>query len=126
MINPTTFDYRANRWQDLYMFLKLKGYDVYAPGQHVGECLSKYIVIRYDGTSQVDNASSHWDLYAVMCYVPQELYPELESFTTEVRNALAELRPMFLKYYEQSSMSAFDEAARAHYTVTEYRNAKKD
>lgn len=126
MIDPTTFEYRDNRWQDLYMFLKSKGFDVYSPGQHVGECKSPYVVVRYDGTTQITNASSHWDLYAVMCYVPQNQYSKLETLTTEVRIAMEELRPMFLKFYEQTSMSAYDEAARAHYTSTEYRNAKKD
>ena len=126
MIDPTTFEYRDNRWQDLYMFLKSKGFDVYSPGQHVGECKSPYVVVRYDGTTQITNASSHWDLYAVMCYVPQNQYSKLETLTTEVRTAMEELRPMFLKFYEQTSMSAYDEAARAHYTSTEYRNAKKD
>lgn len=126
MIDPTTFEYKDNRWQDLYMFLKSKGFDVYSPGQHVGECKSPYVVVRYDGTTQITNASSHWDLYAVMCYVPQNQYSKLETLTTEVRIAMEELRPMFLKFYEQTSMSAYDEAARAHYTSTEYRNAKKD
>lgn len=126
MIDPTTFEYKDNRWQDLYMFLKSKGFDVYSPGQHVGECKSPYVVVRYDGTTQITNASSHWDLYAVMCYVPQNQYSKLETLTTDVRIAMEELRPMFLKFYEQTSMSAYDEAARAHYTSTEYRNAKKD
>ena len=126
MIDPTTFEYKDNRWQDLYTFLKSKGFDVYSPGQHVGECKSPYVVVRYDVTTQITNASSHWDLYAVMCYVPQNQYSKLETLTTEVRIAMEELRPMFLKFYEQTSMSAYDEAARAHYTSTEYRNAKKD
>lgn len=126
MIDPATFEYLGNRWQDLYTHLKSKGFEVYSPGQHLGKCLSPYVVVKYDGTTQITNASSHWDLYAVMCYVPEGQYSELETLTTKVRAAVSELRPMFLKFYEQASMSAYDEAARAHYTTTEYRNAKKD
>lgn len=126
MIDPTTFVYLDNRWQDLYNHLKKKGFKVYTPGQHVGQCREPYVVVKYDGTTQIENASSHYDLYAVMCYVPEGQYHLLESLTTSVRAAVAELRPMFLKFYEQASMSAYDEAARAHYTTTEYRNAKKD
>lgn len=126
MIDPTSFEYLDNRWQDLYTHLKNKGFDVYSPGQHLGQCTSPYVVVKYDGTTQITNASSHWDLYAVMCYVPEGQYSELETLTTKVRAAVSELRPMFLKFYEQASMSAYDEAARAHYTTTEYRNAKKD
>jgi len=126
MINPTTFDYAASRWQDLYLHLKRAGFVVYAPGEHVGRCTSPYVVVKYDGTTQIENASSHYDLYAVMCYVPANMYSQLEELTVKVRACVAELRPMFLKYYEQSNMSAYDEAARAHYTTTEYRNAKKD
>ncbi len=126
MIDPTTFDYADSRWQDLYLHLKRAGFEVYAPGTHVGRCMSPYVVVKYDGTTQITNASSHYDLYAVMCYVPENMYDKLEELTVKVRASMEELRPMFLKYYEQSSMSAYDEAARAHYTTTEYRNAKKD
>lgn len=126
MINPIEFDYAASRWQDLYLHLKNAGITVYAPGQHVGRCTSPYVVVKYDGTTQITNTSSHYDLYAVMCYVPENQYDQLEILTNKVRQLMAELRPMFLKYYEQASMSAYDEAARAHYTTTEYRNAKKD
>ena len=32
-IKPLEFDFQESRWQDLYLHLKNKGYDVYAPAQ---------------------------------------------------------------------------------------------
>ena len=45
-IDPTTFEYRDSRWQDLYDYLRSKGYEVYSPGQKDGDCLSPYLVVK--------------------------------------------------------------------------------
>ena len=45
MIDPTTFEYGDSRWEDIYNYLKSKGFKVYSPGQHEGECLSSYVVV---------------------------------------------------------------------------------
>ena len=39
---------------------------------------------------------------------------------------MKELKPLFMQYDEQQSMSSFDEAARAHYVSMEYCNIKKN
>ena len=126
MIDPTAFEYKGSRWQDLFSFLKSKGFTVHSPGQHVGECISKYLVVKFDGTATINGISSRRDLYAIMCYVPQDSYSELDGFAQQVREAMKELRPLFLQYDEQQSISAFDEAARAHYISIEYANVKKN
>ena len=48
-IKPLEFDFQESRWQDLYLHLKNKGYDVYAPAQKVGECTEPYLVVKNDG-----------------------------------------------------------------------------
>ena len=126
MIDPTTFEYGDSRWEDIYNHLKSKGFEVYSPGQHEGECLSNYIVVKFDGTSNINNVSSRRDLYAILCYVPKDRYSELDKLVQQAREAMKELKPLFMQYDEQQSISSFDEAARAHYVSVEYCNIKKN
>lgn len=126
MIDPTTMQYRDSRYEDLFSHLKSKGYDCYMPGQHVGETLTKYLVIKFNGPIPLNGVTSHQDLYAVMCYVPESQYFELDSFLQEVRSAVLELRPMFMPNTSAQSFSAFDEAARGYYITMEFTNTKKD
>ena len=126
MIDPTTFDYADSRWQDLYNHLKSKGFEVYAPGQHEGETLSKYVVVKFDGTTAITGYSSRRDLYAVMCYVPRDNYFELDGFTQQAKEAMKEIEPLFLLYDAQQSISAYDEVYRGHYVSVEYCNIKKN
>lgn len=126
MIDPSTFEYRDSRWQDLYFHLKSKGFEVYAPGQHEGECKSKYVIVKFDGTVNIFGFSSRRDLYNIMCYVPQKNYSELDGFVQDVRAAMSEIRPLFMQYDEQPSFFSYDEAARAHYVSIEYCNIKKN
>lgn len=126
MIDPTQFEYADSRWQDLYKYLKDKGYEVYAPGQHEGECLSKYIVVKYDGESYVYERSSRRDLYNIMVYVPKDNYFELEGFVQSVKTDLKEIFPLFMQYDQQASTSAFDPACNGHFVSLEYANIKKN
>lgn len=126
MINPEDFEYESSRYKDLYNYLLNKGFEVYPPSTHNCECLSKYVVVKYDGPVQISGYSSHYDLYSVMCFVPIDKYAELEEFVTEVTKAIEEIRPLFRKYDAQQSYTSLDESARAYYVSIEYCNIKKD
>ncbi len=126
MIDPTSFEYADSRWQDLYRFLKGKGYEVYAPGMKEGECTSKYIVIKYSGAVHQYNISSRQDLYDVMMYVPKTQYSKLEGFVQDVIRDMKELAPMFTPYDNQQDPSFYDESVKAHFVSVVYRNFKKN
>ena len=66
-IKPLEFDFQESRWQDLYLHLKNKGYDVYAPAQKVGECTEPYLVVKNDGSYKHVNFSTDMDMYAIYC-----------------------------------------------------------
>lgn len=124
MIDPTNFDYKKSRWQDIYCHLKNKGFDVYSPGMKVGECINSYIVVKNNGSTQHGNISTDDDFYSVMCYVPRNKYSELEPFVQEVKKAMKELRPMILPNGIQTP-SFLDDTIKAHMISIEYKNYKK-
>ena len=126
MIDTATFKYEDSRWQDLYLFLTSKGYDVYTPGQKEGECLSKYIVVKYAGSVKADMTSSRRDLYDLILYVPKASYSQLESFVQQVISDMKEVEPLFMPYDNQQDTSYFDDSVKAHFVSIVYMNYKKN
>lgn len=123
-IDPTTFVPLDSRWQDIYSFLKSKGYDVYAPAQKVGDCTSPYIVVKNDGSYKHANYSTDRDMYAIICYVPKMQYSKLEPLVQSIKKDMKELYPM-IQPYGQQMPSYYDDMAKAHYISIEYENYKK-
>lgn len=123
-VKPFEFDYKQSRWQDLYVHLKNKGYEVYAPAQKVGECISPYLVIKNDGSYRHVNFSTDRTQYAIYCYVPKLKYSELEPLVQKVKQDMTELYPMF-QLYGQELASFYDDEVKAHYIAIEYENYKK-
>lgn len=119
-----SFQYAESRWQDIFLYLKKAGFDVYSPGTKVGECTEEYIVVKNDGSSKHPTVSSDNDLYAVMCYVPKENYSRLEPMVQEVKKAMKGLEPMILPYGSQTP-SYYDDSYKAHMISIEYKNYKK-
>lgn len=113
-----------SRWQDIFLHLKNKKFDVYSPGIKTGECTSKYIVVKNDGASKVAGISSSEDKYAIMCYVPKDSYSELEPFIQKVKEAMNMLKPMILPTGSQTP-SFYDDSVKGHMVSIEYKNYKK-
>lgn len=124
MIKPSEFEYENSRLRDLYVFLDSKGYEVYFPVQHEGDCISKYLVIKYNGTSGSMSFSSREDLYSILCYVPSNQYSHIESFVQAVRKDMKELEPLFLPYNDQQLPTYFDDANKGYYVEIDYKNYK--
>lgn len=124
MIDTKTFEPKASRWQDIYSLLKSKGFDVYSPGQKVGDCTEPYIVVKNDGSYKHVNFSSDRDMYSIMVYVPLNKYSILEVIVQDVKKAMKELYPMIQPYGSQMP-SFYDESVKANYISIEYENYKK-
>lgn len=124
MIDANTFEYSGSRWQDIFLHLSKSGFDVYSPGTKAGECTSKYIVVKNDGSTRHAGISTDDDFYAVMCYVPKEAYSALEPMVQAVKKAMKELEPMILPYGSQTP-SYYDDSVKAHMVSIQYKNYKK-
>lgn len=123
-IDPKTFEYKESVWGDIFIHLKNKGFDVYSPDTHVGECVSPYIVVKYIGGTRIEGLSSDDDIYGIQCYVPQMSYSSLEPMIMSVRAAMKELYPLVVPYGSQTP-SYYDDSVKGHYVEVDYKNHKK-
>lgn len=111
----------ANRWKDLYKFLKSKGYDVYAPAQKTGDCTKKYIVVKNGDGTKLNDTQSTVDYYDIFLHVPVDKYSQLGDFKVEVKAALKELAPE-IKDLQQDTPSMVDDSVKAHIIRMTYVN----
>lgn len=124
MISTEKFEYADSRWQDIFKHLEAAGFDVYPPSVKVGECTSKYIVLKNDGSSKHELYSTDVDIYAVMCYVPRDRYSELEPMIQKVKATMKGLEPMIVSNGFQTP-SFYDDSYKAHMVSIQYKNYKK-
>ena len=113
-----------NRWKDIYRQLTSDGFDVYSPGQHEGECLAPYVVVKDGGGSQFGTFSSTRNLYDILCYVPKDHFSELESFVSSVEKSMKALFPMIRPTHFKTA-SFYDDTVRGHMVSVQYINYRK-
>ena len=119
-------EYEQDRIQDIYMHLKNKGFDVYFPAQHQGECISPYVVVKGDSDVQFQRFSTTSHYYDLLCYVPKDNYSTLYPFVDSVKAAMKELETKIMirpAYYDTSSY--YDEAIKGHMVSIQYINYRK-
>lgn len=113
-----------SRWGDIYNKLKEKGFDVYAPAQHEGECVAPYVVVKVGNLMQVGSFSSVQYFYDILCYIPKDEYSTLENYVEEVKKAMKELQPMIMPIHTQTG-SYYDDGVKGHMISIQYRNNRK-
>lgn len=114
----------GSRLNDIYNHLKSKGYDVYFPAQHSGECINLYVVIKLSTPSKLANVSSVQDYYDIMLYVPRNEYSKIEKYIFELKENMKELYPMIMPTYTQTA-TYYDDTVKGHMVSVMYRNNKK-
>lgn len=124
MIDTTVFVYEGSIWQDIFVHLKKYGFDVYSPSTKVGECEKPYIVLKNNGSTRHEYATSDIDIYSIMCYVPKEQYSKLEPMVQKVKKCMKDLLPLVYPYGTQTP-SYYDDTYKAHMVSVEYKNYKK-
>lgn len=111
-------------WQHIYTHLKNAGFDVYSPGQHQGECVAPYIVVRDAGIYGVNGISSEQALYEILCYVPKDRFSTLEPYVEDAKAAMKELYPMLIPTHYQTD-SYLDDSVKGHMVSVQYKNNRK-
>ena len=112
------------QWQRIYNHLKQDGFDVYSPGQHKGECITPYIVLKDDGVVSNGEYSSVIAYYDVLCYVPKDRFSTLEEYTASVQLSLKKLFPE-LKPTNDVTSSYLDTEVNGHMISMRYRSNRK-
>jgi hypothetical protein len=109
-------------WEQIFDVLNNNGVEVYPPSIKSGECLNKYVVVKQDGSAQINNYSSQVVYYQFMLYVPKNQYNILSDFEEEVKKILNEnLYPMIMPT-EGNMTDYFDDEVKAHMRSFLYRN----
>lgn len=116
---------RNMRVDDLYMFLKHEGFDVYFPSQKLGDCVKEYIVVKKGESVPHLTFSSIVDIYLIMCYVPKFRYSDMEKLTFRVKKAMKKAYPLFIENGIETP-SYYDDNIKAHMVSIEYKNYKKN
>lgn len=112
-----------SRSQDIFLHLKSCGLEVYFPGQHVGHCLSEYVVVRESNTSRIGTLSSTRTYYDILCYIPQQFPARVETFKAKVKESMRGLWPMITPAYSETAQ-IFDNEVKAHMVSVMYQNYK--
>ena len=105
--------------------LRKNGFDTYYPGQHKGECLSPYVVIKYDGATKVVGISSSVATYTIMCYVPVKHYSMLEDYVQRVKEVMKEHVFPLVRPDGNETPSVYEEETKSHMVSIEYANYRK-
>ena len=111
-------------WKRIYLKLKEKGLNPYAPGQHEGQCMERYCVI--GESSQVpffNNRHVGYRLIDIMAFVPLESYVEIESYVKEIKVAMKELA--FIRCTGNETPIIADNEKKAYTTSIEYQIIKR-
>lgn len=104
--------------------LEKDGTEVYFPGQHKGECLNEYIVVKLDGANEEITVSSERPLYTIMCYVPENKYSRLESFIEETKQKMKKVFPLVM-YVGNETPSFYDSDIKGHMISFQYQGCRK-
>lgn len=123
MIN-SNYNYAESVWQDIFIFLEEKGYNVYPPDTATGICKEPYLVVKKSGGTKNYDINSNVDYYSIFCFVPKTSYDKLDKLVLNIKNDMKELFP-YIRYADEDGMSYYDKEIEAHSIEILFLNYKK-
>lgn len=104
--------------------LKFQNIDANFIGQKVGECKSKYVVVKNGGTNGINGSNSVGSqLVDIIFFVPQNTPTQCNQYKTEVKNILKEID--FLIYTGTETAEVIDPERKAITFSIMYKIIKK-
>lgn len=111
-------------WDVIYNKLKSNKIDVYTPGQHKGDCMTPYVVVKPQSSMQYNEYSTNVIYCDVLCYVPREQFSTLEGFVSEVKAILKSLYPQ-VKESHMEFPGFNDDSNKSHMWSIQYEGYQK-
>lgn len=111
-------------FKEIFDHLRTKGLNPYSIGQHQGECITRYCVIKEN--SQVPYFNSNklgYKTVDIILFVPLNSYIAVEPYAKEIRAAVKELTNL-RKTGNETPVIA-DDTKKAYTTSIEYQIIKK-
>ena len=113
-----------SRLKDIYKTLKQNDIDVFFVGQHKGDCIEPYVVVKSGITTKHATVSALIHYFDILCYVPQNNPSELIEFISRVQKVMLQLSPM-VKFNTTIQDSYFDDSVNGWLADLEYVNYSK-
>lgn len=110
-------------FQELYRYLKSKGFDVYSIGQHEGICTSPFLVIKEMGTTSTLEKNINKELVEVFVYYPKGQYSKVGDYVNSIEEALNILDSIEPAY--EAIPIITDDDKQAYFTRLSYYKEKK-
>lgn len=126
MIKIADIETEKTVWENIMDVLIANGIEAYPPATKKGECLRKYVVVKQDGSSQINGYSSRRVYYRFLLYVPRNEYSELSKFEKEVKTVLDEQLYPLIKPSGQTETDFYDDNINGHLRVFLYQNNERD
>lgn len=117
-------EYEDTRIKDIYSHIEKEWGDCYFPGQHKGECLKEYVVVKDAGTNQFNNFSSTITYYDLMVYVPRDNYGAIRPAVERLKKVMKGLWPMIKPTYTETE-PFYDEDIKGWMISIQYSNYRK-
>jgi hypothetical protein len=115
-----------SRLEDIFLFLKSKGVEVYFPVQHTGECLTKYVVVKAASQIPFFSYSTDYNVYELLLYVPQDQYSSLETFMDTIKGYMRELKAqLMIRPSRYQTIPYYESDIRGYMVSIEYKLYKK-
>lgn len=91
--------------------LAAAGIDAYAPGQHKGDCVSPYVVIKDDGQSEIVGTAAKRNTIDIIIYAPMAWYSKIAGIVSDVQAALKQIHGLHDTYYQSPVLADDDKNA---------------
>ena len=93
-------------------------YPCYAIGEHQGECIEPYVVLKFDNQIQsMNNANCGWQFVHVFCYVPLSDITILDNMVETTQKALKQ----HLEFTGDITPELIDDQKKAYFRRLKYR-----
>ena len=97
-------------------------YPCYAVGEHQGECVEAYVVLKYDVQSQsISNAKCGWQFVHIFLYAPFGDITVLDEMVMEVQTLLKDV----LEFTGDISPEVVDDTIKAYTRRLKYKIPKE-
>lgn len=109
-------------WQEIFLYLKKLGYEVYSPGQKRDKCINSYIVIKENGTNGQNGNKVGYKLFDIIIYHPISNYSTMEFFVEDVKKDINNISK--LRFTGDETPVIIDDKVEAYTTSLEYQALK--
>lgn len=115
-----------SRLEDIFLFLKEEGVNVYLPAHHTGECLERYVVLRPSLGAKLEGFSTFYQSYQLLMYIPRDEVSQIEVYVEQIREIMKPLkqRLMIRETYFRAS-PYYEDSVKAYMVDLEYRLYRK-